>query len=572
MEGPTPDKHKANLWLASAVAALAFHAFVQYIEILDLLVWPMLGSFAAVGAAIFYADVHLYHSAPAAAAKDLATSATSFALSLAISMLVYRAFFHRLRRFPGPFAARLTRFWSVYKSSKDLQYHLVLEELHKKYGDVVRVGPRELSITRASALPQIAQCRKTVLYQQAGWDRTQVGMIETRDLDDHRLRRKPWEKGLSLNEIAKYDADMQSTITLFLDALACERGQRVNATDMVAMLAYDLMGVVAFGRDFGSLSATRENPAIKGLRRSMRALGVLFPVPWLINMLKNMPGADSAGAMGVFRAYCTGLVDEKRETLKTQSSKPAAADQPPPPPPRDVMSWLIRTFEAGGPTAAPTLRALHSDGQSLVIAGADTTYSTLTNALYHLAANPRIYTALQRAIDAAVPGGDAAFTHDAVRNVPLLDAVIDETLRLKPPVPCGTPRVTPPEGLRVDDGLYVPGGVHVWMPQWVVQRDERYFERPGEFVPERWIDDEGKGRAGMRGAFFPFQVGMYGCVGKQLAYWEMRSVLARLALRYNIRFASARDGKDFEASLLCTWTLAPPPLGMCFRERKDRKV
>ena len=140
MEGPTPDKHKANLWLASAVAALAFHAFVQYIDILDLLVWHMLAIFAAVGVAIFYADVHLYHSAPAAAAKDLATSATSFALSLAISMLVYRAFFHRLRRFPGPFAARLTRFWSVYKSSKDLQYHLVLEELHKKHGDVVRVG------------------------------------------------------------------------------------------------------------------------------------------------------------------------------------------------------------------------------------------------------------------------------------------------------------------------------------------------------------------------------------------------------------------------------------------------
>lgn len=64
---------------------------------------------------------------------------------------------------------------------------------------------------------------------------------------------------------------------------------------------------------------------------------------------------------------------------------------------------------------------------------------------------------------------------------------------------------------------------------------------------------------------------MFHCAGKQLAYWEMRSVLARLALRYNIRFATAQDGKDYESKLFNTITLSPPPLGMCFRPRKEAK-
>lgn len=138
----------------------------------------------------------------------------------------------------------------------------------------------------------------------------------------------------------------------------------------------------------------------------------------------------------------------------------------------------------------------------------DTTYGALTSALFHLAANPAIYAKLQAEVDSVCPGGEASFSHEKVKNLPLLDGVINETLRLKPPVPNGTPRITPPEGLHIDDDLYIPGNVHVVMPPWVMHRDERYFEKPLEFIPERWI--LGGEKAGMikdRNAFFPFQIG-----------------------------------------------------------------
>ncbi|KAK0609046.1 Tryprostatin B 6-hydroxylase [Lasiodiplodia hormozganensis] len=356
---------------------------------------------------------------------------------------------------------------------------------------------------------------------------------------------------------------MQDTIGVFLDQIACERGQRINITEWIAMLAYDIMGVVSFGKDFGSLRAAKEVHAIKQLRDTMRSLGLLFSVPWVINFLSNMPGLG--GAMGPFGAYCKRLVSEKRKMLMEKKVVETT--------PADVMSWLIQAFEEGGPSGAPTLAALHADGRALVIAGSDTTYGALTNALFHLASNPAIYAKLQAEVDSVCPDGEASFSHEKVKNLPLLDGVINETLRLKPPVPNGTPRLTPPEGLQIDDDLYIPGNVHVIMPPWVMHRDERYFEKPLEFIPERWI--LGGEKAGMikdRNAFFPFQIGMFHCAGKQLAYWEMRSVLARLALRYNIRFASAQDGKDYESKLFNTVTLSPPPLGMCFRPRKEAKA
>jgi cytochrome P450 family 628 len=64
----------------------------------------------------------------------------SFATGLSISTLVYRAFFHRLNRFPGPFLARLSAFYPTYLTVDEEHMYLEVQKLHEKYGDVVRIG------------------------------------------------------------------------------------------------------------------------------------------------------------------------------------------------------------------------------------------------------------------------------------------------------------------------------------------------------------------------------------------------------------------------------------------------
>lgn len=63
----------------------------------------------------------------------------SYLVGLFGSIAIYRLFFHRLRHFPGPRLAALTKLWHVYKC-RDSRNHLVLDALHKKYGTIVRTG------------------------------------------------------------------------------------------------------------------------------------------------------------------------------------------------------------------------------------------------------------------------------------------------------------------------------------------------------------------------------------------------------------------------------------------------
>ena len=87
-----------------------------------------------------------------------------------------------------------------------------------------------------------------------------------------------------------------------------------------------------------------------------------------------------------------------------------------------------------------------------------------------------------------------------------MEAIINETLRLKPAVPSGQPRVTPPEGLQIDE-VWIPGDGNVVVPQYILQRDNRNFPEGDKFVPERWLIENKKKMILNEQAYFPFQLG-----------------------------------------------------------------
>jgi cytochrome P450 len=115
----------------------------------------------------------------------------------------------------------------------------------------------------------------------------------------------------------------------------------------------------------------------------------------------------------------------------------------------------------------------------------DTSATANACTLYYLATHPHILHKLQSALDAVMPNGALDWTYEKAKSVSYLDDVINECMRLKPPVITGGYRVTPPEGLQVDE-VWIPGDVNVITPIEMIQTDERYWERAKEFVPERW--------------------------------------------------------------------------------------
>lgn len=172
--------------------------------------------------------------------------------------------------------------------------------------------------------------------------------------------------------------------------------------------------------------------------------------------------------------------------------------------PQDVVSWLLKAFVEKDVSAAPTPIALYEDSRLVLVAGSDTTGTTLTSILYYLAKNPAILAKLQRLLDEAMPGGSDEWSYEKARSVTYLEDVINETLRLRPSVSEGGFRVTPAEGLQVDE-VYIPGDVNVFVPTLLIQTDERYYKDAKMFVPERWHE---KKEMVYEGApYLPFLIG-----------------------------------------------------------------
>lgn len=127
------------LVLMSLFAGVAVHLSVRPFEI-DRHT-PKIISAYLISFAVLVINVHL-HGGLGLAQSVLKTTtiAASFNTGLFGSILIYRAFLHRLHRFPGPVPAKLTRFYAMKTAALTLQTHLAIEKLHEEYGDFVRVG------------------------------------------------------------------------------------------------------------------------------------------------------------------------------------------------------------------------------------------------------------------------------------------------------------------------------------------------------------------------------------------------------------------------------------------------
>ncbi|KAH6976573.1 cytochrome P450 [Ilyonectria destructans] len=192
------------------------------------------------------------------------------------------------------------------------------------------------------------------------------------------------------------------------------------------------------------------------------------------------------------------------------------------------------------------------------------TKAWLTCLFYELALHPECIPILQEEVDGVFDGPEAPDA-TTLRKLEYLNAVINETLRLHPPVPSGVQRMTSPEGMTIGD-TFIPGNTIVQAPAHALTRDGRYFDRPEEFVPERWtskpelVKDER--------AFVPFSTGRYSCIGKQLGPMEIRHVSSQILRRYNVALAPGQTPAAFLQGKQDTFTLQLAPLNMVFPLRK----
>ncbi|KAF8861671.1 cytochrome P450 monooxygenase-like protein [Acephala macrosclerotiorum] len=471
----------------------------------------------------------------------------SYLVSLTASILTYRVFFHPLKGFPGPLSAKLTKLAHVFRLLKKSDNYLQADRLHKKYGNIVRVGPNEVTIIIPDAVPLIygpgSKCTKTAWYDVVGLPKKSLQL--ERDPVIHAKRRKVWDRAFNSKALRDYESRVTGHADQLVKQLQARSGEPVDASLWMNFYAFDVMGDIAFGKTFDMLASGKKHHGLTALQDGMAPLGLATPFPWAIPIFQALPqppGIDH------WISFCDKQILARKEYNPEQS---------------DIMTWLIEAENENPDPVVSDPRWLWGDTRLVIVAGSDTSSSAMTHILYHLAKEPRIISKLREELSTFYKPGLETELRD-LQDAKYLNGVINEALRLHPPVPSGVLRQTPPEGITVGD-VFIPGGVTISAPSWSMGRLESCFKRAEEFLPERWGDEPEL--ILNKGVFIPFASGAYSCIGKQLALMELRIVTARLVTEFEIAFALGETGKDLLEKTKDVFTMEVAPLMLVFTRR-----
>nr|A0A068AA78.1 RecName: Full=Cytochrome P450 monooxygenase orf5; AltName: Full=Brefeldin A biosynthesis cluster protein orf5 [Penicillium brefeldianum]AIA58897.1 putative cytochrome P450 [Penicillium brefeldianum] len=467
-------------------------------------------------------------------------------IGLFVSITVYRLFFHNLSGFRGPFIARLSSFYLAWLSAKRLHLHDEIDDLHSLYGDYVRTGPRELSIIDPQCVQVIygsqTKCIKGPIYTLLD---PRTNLSSTRDKTEHAKRRRAWDRGFSTTALHTYEPMVQELTEELMTIIDELSENPINITEWVDKYAFEVMGQLTFGKPFNMLKERKEAYFLELIRQDMNAIGYLLNLPWLSYLFLRTPGLNQ-NHLNFWR----WIENEFAQRIARGQRRP------------DVFNWLHQAYLQGPQTKSDTLK-LHGDGYLVIVAGSDTTASTITHLLFYLACNKALTQKLQAQLDAL-----EGLTDESLRDVELLDACINETLRLRPAVPAGVQRETPKEGIYIGN-RYIPGDTIVKVPMYTLFRDPRSFEQPNEFIPERFTTRPELVKD--KSVFIPFLTGSYACVGRRLALMEVRRAVAAILCRYDIALAPGQNEEGFLDGKIDAFTLVAAPLSLKFTRRHQQK-
>lgn len=162
---------------------------------------------------------------------------------------------------------------------------------------------------------------------------------------------------------------------------------------------------------------------------------------------------------------------------------------------QQLSASVVRDVKKHGASDVDMGHVIASEVLDHLAAGFDTSAITLTYLVHELSTHPHIQSRLQQELQTLSPQLRASSSPDlpdpkAVDALPVLHAVVWETLRLHPAIPGPQPRYTPPQGCRLgpDGEYFVPSGVRVSASAGILHRNEDVYEDAEEWKPERWLD------------------------------------------------------------------------------------
>lgn len=307
-----------------------------------------------------------------------------------------------------------------------------------------------------------------------------------------------------------------------------QRGAVCDLGQWLRYYAYDVLGEITFSKSLGFIDLGPDaDETISGLS-----------APLVLIVASQMPVIDrlliKPLMRWVLRIPTSPVVSFTMERMKerAQQAEKQPADR------QDMLSRFIQSKETN-PDVVDDVRIL-SYATSNVNAGADTTAIALLSAFYYLLKTPQTMKALEQEIFRATESNgnlESCVSWAETQQMPYLDAVVKEALRIHPVVGMILERVVPPGGIKIY-GHYFPEGVLVGISPWVQGRDRSiYGDDADHWRPERWLDCEPTQLSKMNAASLAFGGGSRTCIGKNIAMLEMYKLIPALIKRFEFSLA-----------------------------------
>ncbi|KAH8148283.1 uncharacterized protein LAJ45_07736 [Morchella importuna] len=399
--------------------------------------------------------------------------------------------------YPGPLLAALTKHYIDIPWLTG-RYPTHIHALHQRYGPVVRISPDELSYASASSWKDIygtSSTRKPFLKSAFYDDGTAPSIVSARDPATHRRIHRLLSPGFTARSIGEQEPLVQGHVDLFLSqvgryATGSEGG---NMVGWYTWVAFNIIGGLAFGEPFGSLDDGKPH---FGLR----------------TCLARWPRRRGSGRL-------------RRIARK------------------DLLSVLVAQHTSGD---SFTTEEIRGNAGNIIVAGSETTASFLCGVTWYLGRGPAAYKKLTDEIRSAFSSYED-INGRATEHLVYLKAVIEEGLRLYPPVGLGAPRVSPGETV---DECWVSKGTVVMSSFYAAGRSEDNFHRPDDFLPERWIDPECTDK---NNGSQPFLLGSRVCIGRALVLLEIRLIMAKMLWAYNMELVDPAQEWLSENGFAVVW-------------------
>ncbi|MGZ8226472.1 MAG: cytochrome P450 [Methylococcaceae bacterium] len=197
-----------------------------------------------------------------------------------------------------------------------------------------------------------------------------------------------------------------------------------------------------------------------------------------------------------------------------------------------MAHFLKRRGDKNSPDAM-TVEEIRNELIVLFMAGHETTANTLAWAWYLISQCPKVEQRMHQEVDEVLGSGSASF--DDFAKLTYTRAVIEETMRLYPPVPILSREAIADDTIR---NRHVPAGSIMLVVPWLLHRHKLYWDKPDHFIPERFLPDAAVKPD--KFAYVPFSVGPRVCIAKFFGTVETTLCLAILAKHFRLALASGQ--------------------------------